>query len=163
MESCLWQPVTECASVSFGSERCWLHTNNTHNVTRQPGYEHYIRRLCGRAYLTSLECQKFNPVHLSRVNFTKLFGKIDHRWILCATHISVKCSPYPLACPGMRQRAPISALIKPIGLCGTQNAQKKFLTRPTIFRPPPHRAEVLMADLLYGKFFFGVQTWSIAH
>ncbi len=27
---------------------------------------------------------------------------------------------WTLACPGMRQGAPISALIKPIGLCGTQ-------------------------------------------
>ncbi len=33
----------------------------------------------------------------------------------------------------MRQRAPISALIKPIGLCGTQNAQKNFWTRRKFF------------------------------
>ncbi len=31
-----------------------------------------------------------------------------------------------LVCPGIRQRAPFSALIKPIGLCGTQNAQNFF-------------------------------------
>ncbi len=31
-----------------------------------------------------------------------------------------------LVCPGIQQNAPISALIKPIGLCGTQNAQKNF-------------------------------------
>ncbi len=42
-----------------------------------------------------------------------------------------------IACPGIRKSAPISALIKPIGLCSTQNAQKKFRTRPTIFYPPP--------------------------
>ncbi len=50
------------------------------------------------------------------------------------------CLPVPtaLACPGIRQIALILALIKPIGLCGTQNAQKIFWTRPTIFRPPYH-------------------------
>ncbi len=46
-----------------------------------------------------------------------------------------------LACPGMRQGAPISALIKPIGLCGTQKAPKKFRTGPK-FLTPPYRAEV---------------------
>ena len=50
-----------------------------------------------------------------------------------------------LVCPGIRQRAPFSALIKPIGLCGTQNAQKNFRTRPKIFGPP-YRTEVPMAD-----------------
>ena len=35
------------------------------------------------------------------------------------------------ACPEIRQSAPISALIKAIGLCGTQNAQKKIQTRLT--------------------------------
>ncbi len=46
-----------------------------------------------------------------------------------------------VACPGIRQRALISALIKPIGLCGTQNAQKKFRARPTIFQSPlPRRS-----------------------
>ncbi len=50
-------------------------------------------------------------------------------------------------CPGIQQSAPISALIKMIGLCGTQNAQnifgpdQQFLT--------PYRTEVCMADLLY--------------
>ena len=62
----------------------------------------------------------------------------------------------------MRQHAPISALIKPIGLCGTQNAQKKF-GPDRQFSDPPYRAEVPMADLLYEKIFFGVQTWLIAH
>ena len=32
-----------------------------------------------------------------------------------------------LACPGIRQNAPISALIKPIGPSGTQNEQNVFL------------------------------------
>ena len=62
----------------------------------------------------------------------------------------------------MRQRAPISALFKPIGLRGTQNAQKK-IGPDRQFSDPPYHAEVLMADLLYEKFFFGVQTWLIAH
>ncbi len=39
-----------------------------------------------------------------------------------------------VACPGIRQKAPISVLIKPIGLCGTRNTQKIFLTRPAIIR-----------------------------
>ncbi len=37
-----------------------------------------------------------------------------------------------VACPGMRQGAAISALIKPIGLYGTQKAPKNFRTRPTV-------------------------------
>ncbi len=40
----------------------------------------------------------------------------------------------PIACPEIWQNASISALIKPIGLCGTQDAQKNFRTRPTIFQ-----------------------------
>ncbi len=34
----------------------------------------------------------------------------------------------PMQHPGIQQRAPISELIKPIGLCATQNAQKRFRT-----------------------------------
>ncbi len=62
---------------------------------------------------------------------------------------------YIIACPGIRQNAPISALIKPIGLCGTQNTQKNFQTELTFFQPLPYRTEfeVPMADLLY-EFFF---------
>ncbi len=51
-----------------------------------------------------------------------------------------------LVCPQIRQSAPILALIKPTRLCGTQNAPKKFWTRPTIFTTP-YCAEVPMADL----------------
>ena len=60
-----------------------------------------------------------------------------------------------LACPGMRQYARISALIKPIWLCGTQKAQKKF-GPDRQFLTPPYRAEVLMANLLSvrSKIFF---------
>ena len=42
-----------------------------------------------------------------------------------------------LACPGIRQNAPISALIRPIGLCGTQNAKKKEIGPNRQFSDPP--------------------------
>ena len=42
-----------------------------------------------------------------------------------------------IACSRIWQSAPISALIKPIGLCSTQNAQKKFRTRTDNFWPHP--------------------------
>ncbi len=34
-----------------------------------------------------------------------------------------QCDASVLACPGIRQHAPSSALIKPIGFCGTENTQ----------------------------------------
>ena len=40
---------------------------------------------------------------------------------------------YAVACPGMQQGAPISALIKAIGLCGTQKAQHLFLKTEHMF------------------------------
>ncbi len=52
--------------------------------------------------------------------------------------------------PGIQQNAPISALIKPIGLCGTQNAQKKIWTRPTIFRKG-HFVTLLLCNHSYLK------------
>ncbi len=52
----------------------------------------------------------------------------------------------------MRQGAPISALIKPIGLCGTQKAPKNFQTRSTIFDPPlPHRSSDGRLTMVHGN------------
>ncbi len=68
----------------------------------------------------------------------KYSGPLDMRAIpfeiLRGAHGKILPTPlHILACPGIRQNAPISALIKPICLCGTQNVQKKIRTRPTIF------------------------------
>ena len=52
---------------------------------------------------------------------------------------------HTLACPGIRQNAPISVIIKPIGLCGTQNTQKKLSDK--FWPPPTYRTKVPMADL----------------
>ena len=43
--------------------------------------------------------------------------------------VSITLPRVIVACPGIQKSAPISALIKPIGLCGTQNTQKNFRAR----------------------------------